>query len=186
MEQSFNDFTRTGFARLLKLFEADTESIVKLTRAFALANKLHKEQPNKNEPYINHPLRAVLILAEELQIRDVEVLQAALLRDAGKYDQIKEEYSERTNALVQAMSEAKTKEDKALEDFYNRISKESKDVRYIVLAERLDTARSMKNNTYRDKALRFKEEAEKYVMPLARNTDERLAFKLSIAMYEIR
>ncbi len=191
VEQSFNDFTRSGFSRLLKLFEVDTESVVKLTKAFALANKLHKNQLlNKEEPYINHPLRVALILAEELHMRDVELLEAAILHDAAdgdQYEQIKEECGERTSTIVRAAAEPKSKgEEKILEDYYAKIAKESKEVRYIVLAERLDTARSMKNLAYKDRALRFKDEAEKHVMPIARSTDERLVFKLSIAVYEIR
>ncbi len=192
MEQSFNDFTRSGFSRLLKLFEDDTDSVVKLTKAFALANKLHKNQLlNKAEPYINHPLRVALILAEELHMRDIELLEAAILHDAADsdqlYEQIKEECGERTSAIVRAAAEPKSKsEEKMLEDYYSKISKESKEVRYIILAERLDTARSMKNFAYKDRMLRFKDEAEKYVMPIARITDERMVFKLSIAVYEIR
>lgn len=191
VEQSFNDFTRSGFSRLLKLFEDDTDSVVKLTKAFALANKIHKNQMlSKAEPYINHPLRVALILAEELRMRDVELLEAAILHDAADSDQleqIKEECGERTSVIVRAAAEPKSKsEEKMLEDYYSKIAKESKEVRYVILAERLDTARSMKNLAYKDRALRFKDEAEKYVMPIARSTDERLVFKLSIAVYEIR
>src|ERR671938_2008318 len=77
-----NDFSKAGFAHLLKLFES-TDDIVKLTRAFGLATKAHKDQLiNKTEPYINHPLRVALILAEELQIHDIDLLCAALLHDA--------------------------------------------------------------------------------------------------------
>src|ERR671929_2453318 len=79
---NMNDFSKAGFAHLLKLFE-NTDDIVKLTRAFGLATKAHKGQLiNKAEPYINHPLRVALILAEELQIHDVELVCAALLHDA--------------------------------------------------------------------------------------------------------
>src|SRR5581483_7520068 len=79
---SMNDFSKAGFARLLKFFE-NTDDIVKLTRAFGLATKAHKEQlVNKSEPYINHPLRVALIQAEELQIHDIELACAALLHDA--------------------------------------------------------------------------------------------------------
>jgi hypothetical protein len=36
------------------------------------------------------------------------------------------------------------------------------------------------------RAARYKEETEKYVAPLAQATDDRLAFKLSVALYELK
>jgi GTP pyrophosphokinase len=55
-----NDFTKSGFTRLLKPFENSIGDILKITRAFSIAIKVHSGQVkkgNKIEPYINHPLR---------------------------------------------------------------------------------------------------------------------------------
>lgn len=179
-----NDFPKAGFARLLKFFEANTDEVVKLTRAFGLATKVHRDQLlNKSELYINHPLRVALILVEELQMRDIELVCAALLHDAS--DSIPEEelkeYGERVYSIVRASAaQASAKEQ------FAAISKAPKDVKYVKLAERLDSARSMKNQMLRDKMIRFKDETEKYVVPLATATDDRLAFKLSVALYELK
>jgi hypothetical protein len=44
----------------------------------------------------------------------------------------------------------------------------------------------MKNLIHKDKVLRYKLETQKYVVPIAEKTDEKLAFKLSIALYELK
>lgn len=178
-----SDFPKAGFARLLKFFDANTDDVVKLTRAFGLATKVHKDQLlNKSEMYINHPLRVALILAEELQMRDVDLVCAALLHDASEKIQDEElkEYGERIYSVVRAAAQAGTGEQ------FAAISKAPKDVKYVKLAERLDSARSMKNHAFRDKMIRFKDETEKYVMPIATAADDRLAFKLSVALYELK
>ena len=72
--KGMSDFPKAGFTRLLKFFETNTDEIVRLTRAFGLATKVHRGQLfNKTEQYINHPVRVALILVEELQMRDVEL-----------------------------------------------------------------------------------------------------------------
>ena len=184
MEQSAaNDFTRAGFARLLKFFEVNIDDVVKLTRAFGLATKVHMGQPlNKSEQHINHPLRVALILVEELQMRDIDLACAALLHDAS--DKIQGEdlkqYGERVHATVRGCAAA------GADDQFAAMSKSAKDVKYVKLAERLDTARSMKGQMLRDKMIRFKDETQKYVVPIATATDDRLAFKLSVALYELK
>jgi GTP pyrophosphokinase len=179
-----SDFPKAGFATLLKFFDANTDDVVKLTRAFGLATKVHMDQLlNKSELYINHPLRVALILVEELQMRDVELACAALLHDASDKIQDGElkEYGERVYSIVRAASgQASTEEQ------FAAMSKAPKEVKYVKLAERLDSARSMKNHAFRDKMIRFKDETEKYVVPIATATDDRLAFKLSVALYELK
>jgi (p)ppGpp synthase/HD superfamily hydrolase len=180
-----SDFPKASFARLLKFFDANTDDVVKLTRAFGLATKVHKDQLlNKSELYINHPLRVALILVEELQMRDVELVCAALLHDASENipDGELKEYGERVYSIVRASAAqaSSTKEQ------FAAMYKAPKDVKYVKLAERLDSARSMKNQAFRDKMIRFKDETEKYVVPIATATDDRLAFKLSVALYELK
>jgi GTP pyrophosphokinase len=189
--EGFDDFTKAGFARLLKHFEDNTDSVVKLTRAFALANKAHKGHTNESEPHVNHAIRVALILADELQMRDADIASAGLLHDAldGVQEQdVKEECGDKVAAIVKAAAEPKGGPDheKALADYFARLAKEPKETRCVRIADRLERARSLKDATYRDRALRFKDETQKHVIPLAQNTDERLALKLSVALYEIK
>ena len=182
---SMNDFSKSGFARLLKFFE-NTDDVVKLTRAFGLATKVHMRQlVNKDEPFINHPLRVALILTEELQIHDVELVCAALLHDA--YGSVTEqdllqEHGERVHSIVHASAESKAKP----EEYFAVLAKSPRDVRYIKVAERLDDVRTMKGQSFKEKVTRYKEETQKYVVPIASTTDDKLAFKLSVALYELK
>ena len=76
--------------------------------------------------------------------------------------------------------------DKLLELYFQNISKCPKNTRYIKLADRLENIRFLKNMPRSESALRYKLETQKYVMPIAEQTDETLALKLSIALYEIK
>ena len=179
-----SDFPKAGFARLLKFFESNTDDVVKLTRAFGLATKIHKGQLlNKSEPYINHLLRIALILVEELQMRDPDLGCSALLQRASDRIQDEElkEYGERVYSTVRAAAWQPSTEQQ-----FAALSKAPKDLKYVKLAERLDITRSIKNQALRDKIIRFKDETQKYVVPIATATDDRLAFKLSVALYELK
>jgi guanosine-3',5'-bis(diphosphate) 3'-pyrophosphohydrolase len=179
-----SDF-KTGFTRLLRSFDENPDDVVQITRAFGLATKIHKGQSvNKGEHYINHSLRVALILAEELKMRDTTLICAALLHDAQIPDDELKEFGERVYSILRAIdSWAKEKES---EEYFASMTRASKDTRYIKLAERLDDIRSMRGQGFRDKVIRYKEETQKYVVPIAAATDDRLAFKLSVALYELK
>jgi GTP pyrophosphokinase len=179
-----SDFPKAGFAKLVKFFDTSIDDVVKLTRAFGLATKIHKGQLlNKSEPYINHLLRIALILVEELQIRDPDLACAALLQSGSESIQDEElkEFGDRVYSIVRAAAVRTSTEEQ-----FDAMSKAPKDVRYVRLAERLDGARSIKNQAFRERMIRFKDETEKFVVPIASATDDRLAFKLSVALYELK
>ena len=200
MKWSFNDFTKSGFAKLLKPFENSIDDIIKLTRAFGIATKAHLGQfrnGNKVEPYINHPLRVALILIEELGIHDVDLICAALLHDTIEKncnssisaDQLRKEFGEYIYSIVHEITKAKIrneKKKKMLNEYFQNITNSSEAITYIKLADSLDNIRGMKNLIHKDKVLRYKLETQKYVVPIAEKTDEKLAFKLSIALYELK
>jgi (p)ppGpp synthase/HD superfamily hydrolase len=200
MKRSFNDFTKFGFAKLLKPYEDSIDDIVKITRAFSLATKAHTGQfrnGNKVEPYINHPLRIALILIEELNIHDVDLICAALLHDVLEKngnscisgEQLRKEFGDNIYSIVHALTKPKIineKKLKMLNEYFQNIANGSESIRYIKLADRLDNIRGMKNLIHKDKMLRYKLETQKYIVPIAEKTDEKLAFKLSIALYELK
>ena len=208
-----NDFTKSGFTRLLKPFENSIDDILKITRAFSIAIKVHSGQlkkGNKIEPYINHPLRVALILTEELHEYDIDLVCAAILHDTlgisagtsatnpkGRTDsqrdileaRLKNEFGERVYCIVTTLAKplAKSEEkERILGEYFKNIARGPEDVRYIKLADRLDNIRNLKNAIQKDKVLRYKEETEKYIVPIAERTDEKLVFKLSIALYELK
>ncbi|MFL6385495.1 MAG: HD domain-containing protein [Nitrososphaeraceae archaeon] len=201
MKWRLNDFTKSGFANLLRPFENSLDDIIKATRAFGIATKAHIGQfrdENKAEPYINHPLRVALILTEELHKYDVDLICAALLHDVIEKsghngsiteDQIKKESGEYVYNIVRALTKPKmihTEREKLLNEYFQTIKTASQAIRYVKLADELDNIRSLKNSVHKDKVLRYKQEAERYIVPIAERTDEKLIFKLSIALYELK
>jgi (p)ppGpp synthase/HD superfamily hydrolase len=181
-----NSDLKAGFTKLLRSFDDNPDDVVQITRAFGLATKAYKRQhpENKYEHYICHTLRVALILAEELKIRDTDLVCAALLHDARIPEDDLKEFGERVYSTLSVI-DSWTKE-KASEEYFAGMKKASKDTRYVKLAERLDDIRSMKGQTFKDKVIRYKEETQKYVVPIATATDDKLAFKLSLALYELK
>jgi GTP pyrophosphokinase len=59
-------------------------------------------------------------------------------------------------------------------------------IKNIILAERLDDLRSLKNSRRKDKIARTKEETQKYFIPLAESINEKILLKLVIALYELK
>lgn len=199
MNWNLNEFTKNAFAKLIKEFEENTDDVVKITKAFSAAAGLHSGQSRNGskEPYINHALKVALILSDELKIHDVDLICAALLHDilqkgnnseTDKLDQIKENFGENVYNIVQTLTEHPSAENRqqSLESYFQNISKSPKTLRVVELADRLDNVRFFKNAVKKDKAIRYKEETQKYVVPIAEQTDETLAFKLSVALYEIK
>ena len=198
MNWNLNEFTKNAFAKLVKEFEENTDDVVKITKAFSTAADLHSGQSRdgSKEPYINHALKVALILSDELKIRDVDLICAALLHDilqegnnSEKLDQIKKNFGENVFNIVQTLTEhpsANENRQQSLESYFQNISKSPKTLRVVELADRLDNVRFFKNAVKKDKAIRYKEETQKYVVPIAEQTDETLAFKLSVALYEIK
>jgi (p)ppGpp synthase/HD superfamily hydrolase len=185
---------------------------MKITRAFSIAMKAHSGQVkkgNKTEPYINHPLRVALILTEEIHEYDIDIICAAILHDtlginanhgmsspvsdanSGTTSEarIRNELGEPIYSIVKTLAKplAKSNEkDRILGEYFRNIAKSPEDVRYIKLADRLDNIRNLKNAIQKDRILRYKEETQKYIIPIAENTDEKFVFKLSIALYELK
>lgn len=201
MKWRLNDFTKLGFANLIRPFENSLDDVVKTTRAFGIATKAHIGQfrdENKSEPYINHPLRVALILTEELHKYDVSLVCAALLHDVIEKgdqnrsiteDHIRKESGDSIYGMVRALTKPKMipgQRDKLLNEHFQSIRSASEAVRYIKLADELDNIRSLKNSSHKDKILRYKQDAQRYIVPIAQHTDERLLFKLSIAIYELK
>lgn len=212
MNGNLNEFTRSGFARLLRPFEHSTADIMKITRAFSIAMKGHSGQVkkgNKTEPYINHPLRVALILTEEIHEYDVDLICAAILHDtlginanAGMTSpvsivnsgptseaRIKDEFGEPVYGMVKTLAKPLVKSDeknRILGEYFRNIARSPEYVRYIKLADRLDNIRNLKNATQKDRVLRYKEETQRYIIPIAENTDEKFVFKLSVALYELK
>jgi (p)ppGpp synthase/HD superfamily hydrolase len=142
-------------------------------------------------------MKVALILTDELKVHDVDTICAAILHDAiekSKEDSavvadLRSNFGDNIYDTVRILTEPKTNEEnreKLLDKYFENISKGPKMPRFIKLADRLENARFLKNDRKKEKALRYKEETQKYILPLAEKTDDTIALKLSIALYEIK
>jgi (p)ppGpp synthase/HD superfamily hydrolase len=192
MITTLTDFTKRGFARLIKPFESSTDDLIKITRAFGIALKTHSGEfrdENHLEPYINHPLKVALVITEELRIHNADLVCAALLHDTKDDGELKQDFGEVIHDLVHLVAMPKImneEREKALHEYFYNITNSSVLIRYLILADRLEIARALKNAPHKNKILRYKEETQKYIIPIAEKTDENLVFKLSVALYELK
>jgi GTP pyrophosphokinase len=194
MKSILSDFTKRGFVRLIKPFESSPDDLIKITRAFGIALKTHVGEfrdENKIEPYINHPLKVALVIVEELHIHNVDLACAALLHDTTLKDdvELKKDFGEVIHDIVRLVAMPITRNEdraKTLDEYFYNIANSSVLTRYLILADRLENVRALKNAAQKNKILRYKEETQKYIIPIAEKTDEDLVFKLTIALYELK
>jgi GTP pyrophosphokinase len=195
-----NYFIKTGFTTLLKPFEESLQDIEKITKSFGLAIKIHSEITRKYqfdniEPQINHSLRVALILTEEIKINDSDLVCSALLHDIFNKNELNQEIkdyikSEIGKKIYDTISffikKTKKSDETLIEKQISKIKQANNHIKCIVLAERLDDLRSLKNSRRKDKISRFKDETQKYFVPLAEKTNEKILLKLIIALYELK
>ena len=199
MDNCLNEFTKVGLSKLMKPFENSTDDLYKLIRAFSVAFNIHaglSRNNNKNDPYVNHCLRVSLILSEEICCKNIIALSAALLHDVFEktrnpsYDSTKllADFGKNISDIIFTLSRNSPEDRKVgyLQHYYEKIASSPKITRFVMLADRLDNARFLRTVSQRERAFRYKDETEKYVVPIAQATDERFAVKLSIALYEIK
>jgi (p)ppGpp synthase/HD superfamily hydrolase len=201
---SNGNFIKIGFSKLIKSFEGSIKEVEKITKTFGLVLKIHsnevrKYQNDKIEPQINHLLRVALILAEEIKVNDSETVCSALLHDIFNKDKvsqevknyIKKEISEKIFNTISFFVKSNSinsngNSQQLTEKRILKIKQADPQVRLIVLAERLDEIRALKNSRRKEKIARVKEETQKYYLPLAESTNEKILLKLIIAMYELK
>lgn len=200
-----SNFIKAGFPKLLKPFEKSMNEVEKISKAFGLALRIHnnmtrKYQYDKIEPQINHSLRVALIVNEEMSVDDSDLVCSALLHDISikqeiskeTKEYIKNELSEKTLDVISFFNkysnqeQSNKNEEQKIEKQFSKVKQSDTLIKNILLAERLDELRSLKNSRRRDKITRMKEETQKYFIPLAETTNEKILLKLVIALYELK
>ncbi|MRN62265.1 MAG: HD domain-containing protein, partial [Nitrosopumilales archaeon] len=142
-------------------------------------------------PYINHPLKVALVITEELRIYNADLVCAALLHDTTLKDngELKNDFGEVIHDIVHLVAMpiiGNEEREKTLDKYFYNIANSSVLIRYLILADRLENVRALKNAVHKNKILRYKEETQKYIIPIAEKTNENIVFKLSIALYELK
>lgn len=200
-----NTFLKTGFSKVIKPFENSMADVEKISKALGIGikvyhNKTRKYQFDKIEPHINHSLRVALILSDEIKMNDSDIVCSSILHDIFGWEEITSETKElikkeigekvwNTIAFFNIKSNKDNSdkgEKQTVDKQISKIKKSDYSTKCIILAERLDDLRSLKSSRRKDKITRIKEETEKYYIPLAESTNEKILLKLIIALYELK
>ncbi len=187
---SFLDIERTvrELKRGTASWSADDQT--RLTRAIIFVRTKHAGQ--RYEPaseYAIHPLRAALALMELGNV-EPDVVLATMLHDTIEdtpttEEELRGQFGERVATLVKLVSYPFTAEHTVHErieikaDVLAQIRRGPIEVRLLKCADLLDQMRNWRllprESDFRAKLLRFLEQAQAYALPLAEETDERLA-----------
>ncbi len=148
-----------------------------VTRAIEVAARVHDGAfRDEGSPYVHHPLRVALILAEELGVTEPRLVCAALLHDVledGRditYEDLAREFGGEVAGLVRRLTDEfkhtglPRGERKKL--YLQRIAGEDDDCLLVKFCDRLDNLRSLPLSPNREKREAMKLETRLYLMPL--------------------
>jgi guanosine-3',5'-bis(diphosphate) 3'-pyrophosphohydrolase len=162
--------------RLSTHLTADTRSTVE--RAYELATRAHEGQwrdGRENQPYISHPLRVALVLADEVRRAEGDLLAVALLHDVLEDTAIPMETmrdvmgADITNAVELLTKEEVPSGGKAARDsaYFAGIINGGDMVRLVKCADRVDNLRGMKQLNDPPRWEKYVKETREHILPIA-------------------
>jgi (p)ppGpp synthase/HD superfamily hydrolase len=162
----------------------DAESVTMLVRALTVAKQAHAGQVRDDgTPYITHPLRVALSLAQEFDVDDLELICAALLHDAVEdaahlsTEQIEWDFGPRVGHIVQQLtkpSDPLLVRAEVNRIYFDRLAQADEDCKLVKLADKLDNLRDAVNSPNLTKRRRTAEEAQKFYLALAQGLEDAL------------
>lgn len=198
MAQSFNnlEYQERVFTRLAKRISGKNHP--RIMAAHALSKRAHEGQlRDEGMPYFIHPLRVANSLIEEFDVRDGDMICAALLHDVVEdtgmpLSAIKEMFGASIARLVKNLTRPRPKRETIL---HKKISKGRKymatmrcdwPTRMIKCADMLDNMRCWPGRIAMrlsdNKFPRWFGEADRYYLPLARKTNKDAEEKMRAAL----
>lgn len=146
-------------ALLAARLEAGDQGLVQ--QAVACAETAHAGQVRDDStPYLLHPLRAALILAEEMDVLDPQLLAAALLHDvledapAITAEDLQRRFGTEVGQIVSAVTKEPRRglsREEATAAYYAALRGSSDAARIVKLADKLDNVRDAVNSPHQDK-----------------------------------
>lgn len=135
-----------------------------VTDAFTYALKKHSGQyrDDGSTPYIVHPFRVFLWIADEAKVYDEAVLAAAFLHDLIEdtktdYDDIEEEFGKEIAGIVSAVTKDRRLPEKEREKRFNQhLSTVNWKAKVVKLSDIYDNLSDMKNSRKKDREKRSK------------------------------
>ncbi len=175
----------------------------RLHEAVALATLAHRGQWRDNgSPYILHPIRSALILAEELKVGDADLCIAAILHDVIEDStvttlaEIKKLFGSRVARLVKNNTRPRQENET---EAHKRVAKPRKlratmradrETRLVKCADILDNMRDWQSipveHSSRKKFPRWFDEAKRFYLPLAQKTDPYIAAEMRKAYNKLK
>lgn len=157
------------------------EDAARFETAYRFAAAAHDGQTrDEGTPYIEHPVRVARILWEELGVRDLDILIAALNHDVLEdCDWLEAEVlngalGERATGIVEEVTKPQVPEAQKAErdrNYFDRLRDISTEARLLKLADRVDNLRSVVLAGDPDKARRYLAVSREEFIPLALATD---------------
>ena len=168
-----------------KLLEAikNLKGKAQIVSAIKIAKRSHKGQKrDEGQDYIIHPLRMANILIFELLKKDRDLIISAILHDVIEdsnttLKEIKEKFGKKVAELVSKLTRDKIKETK--KEKFQKLIKESKEVRLLKAIDWLDNLRSFPHRKIKDKRFfRHIKEASEMYLPLAETINDYVTSKM--------
>jgi len=163
--------------RLLDVVQEHSASqdLKPLQRAIDLAKRAHQGQlRDDGSPYILHPIRVALVLAEGWTVTEFDLLCAALLHDVIEENPEMEPEVRASEGRAGMLVDRLTKPPKGAaprkeinREYYRRINRSGPEVQMLKVADKLDNLRDAVNCPDAAKRRRTASEAKEYVLPIA-------------------
>lgn len=162
--------------------------------ALLKAEQLHARQTRDNgTPYILHPLRVALILADELNIKDTNTIILALLHDTLEDTEITEEeieklFGAKTLEHLKLLTKSQYyKEDiESQKKYFWHLKRAPKKVQTIKLADRLDNLRDLENCPNETKFKRYVLDTGYNYLPWAKEIKPYIAGEIEDLIFKYR
>lgn len=121
--------------------------------AFAAEKHAHQQRRDSGTPYINHPIQLVYVLCEEAQIKDIDVLCAALLHDTLEdtqttYNELVENFGQSIADVVMELTDDKALPKQVRKDLQiQRAPHKSLKAKLVGLADKICNLRDLLTHT---------------------------------------
>ena len=180
---------RRDLEQMLREKELSAIDINMVLDAYEMAETVHEFQERPDgTPYFWHPSRVAKIVVDELDIRDVAIICAALLHDVLEDSQVlsaeilEYNFGAYTSYLVSMLTKDIKAEGLLREivekDYVERLSGATEDAKMLKLCDRLDTFRCLEFNVKRN-PMKYVMETTKHYFPLAESSeDEKMKYIL--------
>ncbi|MFA5137844.1 MAG: HD domain-containing protein [Elusimicrobiota bacterium] len=164
-----------GHADFIDKLGLQQDVLRKVRDALGLAQKAHRGQVrDQGTPYIEHPVEMTRILAQELGIREPDLLIAALLHDVLEQsdvppEDIRERFGDRAASLVLALTrhrQGAPGPKTSFKDYLLRVSRSGPEAVLLKLVDRWSNLKELGSCPDAEKRRKYLAETEEIILPM--------------------